>query len=727
MGLFDYLPTITPTPNGYRISTAKSARTIMSGLAKTAGDYQSAFFSGAKLPEDYQQFDTLNAFKNVELLYACVHKRAKAVGQLPVDLMYRGKALPPDKWPEYLNGSGYERFKQLRYRMVGCALLTGEAYAGIHTNKQFIPEGLQFFIPGAGCKPIWKNGILDHFERSAPYDRKRWEIEEIVYHWLPNLTGEAGPGTPPAQPILKSCQLIFNAAKLAEGWFARGHGPRAIIEVKGASHEQIKEIEEWTRRQNRGVDNFWNTVGSDGETKIHEAGSIPQGLAMSELITVHSKDIIRGMEIPDSIIMSSAATYAANITDRYEFQQDVVTEDAERFYDDFNRFMETQGLQFVPRPERSFVTQQFMLENSRALQPWYARKVVTGGEVRESMGKDKERPKPEAWEEDIAAAAPPPTFPPNLTYTPPEKWQSILSEGRKWKNKVLKDASSGDPDNHSLVKWKNENITTCLAVHTKRMTIQHGLDVGFAWTKDIQDVMSADSDRIAKKVKKDLALLEGLIAAGLMLDPPKIDYAPFTKALEVTALDELSVVMMERAGSAMAAAAVPLDLAALNDVVLDWLPDHAYELSRGCTATTQKSVDKVIQKYFTGETMTLTEREEAVTGAIKRLHWNWSENRAEQIAVTEVTAANSAAINIYQKEVFNQSAIILRRRWNYTWSGSPEWETPCPICGPLDGVYEDEYGMFNGEFSDSPAHVKCYCNITLEPAPSGWTRDFMRQ
>ena len=79
--------------------------------------------------------------------------------------------------------------------------------------------------------------------------------------------------------------------------------------------------------------------------------------------------------------------------------------------------------------------------------------------------------------------------------------------------------------------------------------------------------------------------------------------------------------------------------------------------------------------------------------------------RAKMIAITETTRAASQATTSYQ-DYLRERGINMTRVWN-----TDADELVCPICAPLNGKTEADWGA---EYPDgAPAHVNCRCDTTL--------------
>ena len=151
-------------------------------------------------------------------------------------------------------------------------------------------------------------------------------------------------------------------------------------------------------------------------------------------------------------------------------------------------------------------------------------------------------------------------------------------------------------------------------------------------------------------------------------------------------------------------AALPPDVQILmnwdgfNQAIIDYLEGYRFTWIKGITATTRKQVIKILQAWMSsGESLPLLK---AKLGPI------FGANRAEQIAVTEVTRAYAEG----NQQAWKASGVVSANRWM-----TARDELVCPICKPLDGmvVPVGENGFTTEEgglgITGPAAHPNCRC------------------
>lgn len=130
-----------------------------------------------------------------------------------------------------------------------------------------------------------------------------------------------------------------------------------------------------------------------------------------------------------------------------------------------------------------------------------------------------------------------------------------------------------------------------------------------------------------------------------------------------------------------------------------WSQTYVPGLIGGLTDTTAKLTNAVVSQYQATPGMTLDDVSDALEPA-------FGPDRADMIAVTEITRAHNQAMNAYQGKLA-ESGIQMERVWQ-----TNKDDLVCEhICGPLDGLPESEWPaeLQNGP----PGHPRCRCSTTL--------------
>ena len=130
-----------------------------------------------------------------------------------------------------------------------------------------------------------------------------------------------------------------------------------------------------------------------------------------------------------------------------------------------------------------------------------------------------------------------------------------------------------------------------------------------------------------------------------------------------------------------------------NNDAADWALNHSGEMVRGILGTTQDQIRREVSNF--------TQNQETINQLGKRLEGSFSPERANMIAVTEVTRSYAEGSRI----AWQESGVVDGRRWN-----TANDELVCPICGPLDGTMLPLNVDF--EYGGPPAHPRCRCWVT---------------
>jgi len=167
----------------------------------------------------------------------------------------------------------------------------------------------------------------------------------------------------------------------------------------------------------------------------------------------------------------------------------------------------------------------------------------------------------------------------------------------------------------------------------------------------------------------------------------------------------LLILLVSLAGVATAAAlrraeavGVPASLDDINQAARTWSRSYGYELVRGINETTRQAIADVMAQYHSTPGMTTAD-------VSKLLETTFGRERANRIAVTEITRANTQAVNIAAQQMAG-AGITTSRQW-ITWRD----DRVCPLCAPLHNTYEDVWTI--EQPAGPPAHVTCRCWLAL--------------
>lgn len=195
-----------------------------------------------------------------------------------------------------------------------------------------------------------------------------------------------------------------------------------------------------------------------------------------------------------------------------------------------------------------------------------------------------------------------------------------------------------------------------------------------------------------------LFLLYGPQFAAMIAQGEQPDTSKMDEAMLVLLLLSLGGIAVREALQRSAAIGVSVSIDAVNRAAVQWAQSYGYDLVRGINETTRQAIQNAMTQFARTPGM-------GIDDVARMLEPTFGSNRANMIAVTETTRAQSRAVDIAKVEL-EQMGLRYRRQW-VTYGD----DRVCPICSPLHNKYEDVYRQ---EFPEGPpAHVRCRCWIAL--------------
>jgi len=221
--------------------------------------------------------------------------------------------------------------------------------------------------------------------------------------------------------------------------------------------------------------------------------------------------------------------------------------------------------------------------------------------------------------------------------------------------------------------------------------------------------LTSDRRRIQEKVQKILARYQKKIARAIAnsanLEP---DFEALFNDLRAALGPEIAAITTQQALGLATQTGITFDMAVISEEAVRWAREYTYDLVRGLTDTTRNLVQQATSTWFETPGMTLGDLTRLLDPAFGPV-------RAEMIAVTEVTRADSAAVN-QQQQLLAEQGIEMRRVWT-----TRHDEVVCEICGPLNGLPEEDWKVMFPE--GPPAHPNCRCGALLSVQDASVHRD----
>lgn len=198
--------------------------------------------------------------------------------------------------------------------------------------------------------------------------------------------------------------------------------------------------------------------------------------------------------------------------------------------------------------------------------------------------------------------------------------------------------------------------------------------------------------RVSGPARRELLALLG--------DPPSLDeldaqtFDGIMRFYAPAITPELEAVFTEAVLAQEKLAGIPVGWEIANQRAADWARAQVtQQLLPGMTGTTRQVVNDAVAAYY----------ENAIdrAGLVARVARAFGPERAERIAITEVTRAAAEGAKQYEREL-NALGLATRQIWQ-----TSNDDLVCPICGPRHGQVV-QYGDY------PPAHVRCRCWVTTE-------------
>ena len=151
---------------------------------------------------------------------------------------------------------------------------------------------------------------------------------------------------------------------------------------------------------------------------------------------------------------------------------------------------------------------------------------------------------------------------------------------------------------------------------------------------------------------------------------------------------------------------LPVDTQLINTAAVEWAKTYSFEMIQGITATTRPVVETAVTEFFSQPGLTLGDLRNTLSSTFGPV-------RAEMIAVTETTRASVEGERAFA-DALKQQGVDFDRFWD-----TRNDDRVCPICGPLNGVKEDDSGGYTHpvtgtRYEKPPAHVRCRCGERSE-------------
>ena len=265
----------------------------------------------------------------------------------------------------------------------------------------------------------------------------------------------------------------------------------------------------------------------------------------------------------------------------------------------------------------------------------------------------------------------------------------LFSELSKWHHKAVQRGRPVDFNSDIIPDWFAAQVVAAMD------TV--GPDLAFSFLKQREADRMAIERRLKRKIAAALREFREMafdaIAAGREPDYRWL-FNRLRSVLEPEVAAMLTAEVMRQSGEI----GIQFDPAVINVDAVRWARQYSGQMVQGVTDTTRTLVGEAVATF--AETPGMT------TGDVQQLlEPAFGAERAQTIAVTETTRAYSEAAAETQ-QMLNQTGLPMNRIWHTSAD-----ERVCDICGPLDGLPEQDWSQ---QFpSGPPAHPNCRCGVGL--------------
>jgi HK97 family phage portal protein len=616
----------------------------------------------------------------VPWVFRCVRLRADAVSRLPFTIT--DTANNEATWPLQ------KKLPRLLWLSESSLCLDGAAYwyrqmalAGNLLDLKWLSEGTM--------KPETDSVAgLTGFTRTVGTQVYDWTPDKVVYLWLPDPNVEIGPGLAPAQAALVAASVGMNVDLYASAFFKRGAINPIIISLLGTPGSgETDRVQDWFKRVASGIRRAFAAIAVGNDVKITQLGSPINDLAMPELDKATKEKICAAFGIHPSMLAESSNFATAQET-RLSFYQDTIIPEAGWIEQELNtQLFEPLGLRLTFHPETMDIMQTEETERAAAFAS-YRQGGLSASWAAQMLG--LEAPQGHTWEElETAPDAPEKTA---ETMEPTAAQTKALQDDlRKWQRKSEKRGKKA-------CEFDSEAIPLGIS-HILSERLLFAPATAFDFLKTIDESRLAAEEALAAAVTAELVVWWKRVTEGIQAGQP-FDAAAFASGLQNAVDDVLANVVTEQAMREAVTIGIDFDIAAINHAAWEFARSYSYELVKGLTETTRKTVADAITKFIATPGMTNADLRALLEPAFGAV-------RAGKIGVTEVTRAYSAGTSIYQQQLAEMGLDFEK-----VWETSAD-EKVCPKCSPLNGKPESEWPDEVKANGGPPLHVGDRCHTTL--------------
>lgn len=295
----------------------------------------------------------------VSWLYRCVDIRAKAVAGMPWAIR-RGDTVimtDGDDAPEQMGW--LDNLSDMLYRTEAALTLTGRAY-WFRERNLMRTLNVRWMHPDSVRPRIDRDG-LHGFTRAIGGGEALFEIDDMVYFWLPDPYVELGPAEHwPGKAAMSAAGVLASMDTFVGGYFDRGMIKATLLKyTTPISADEGQRVKEWWGRVVTGLKNAFATEVVRGDFDTLVIGEGIHDLQNTALTAEQRESICTALGVPQSKATANAANYATANQDARAFIQDTIAPECNWIASVINRqLLGPMGLRLEFRVEELPIMQE---------------------------------------------------------------------------------------------------------------------------------------------------------------------------------------------------------------------------------------------------------------------------------------------------------------------------------------------------------------------------------
>jgi HK97 family phage portal protein len=265
------------------------------------------------------------------------------------------------------------------------------AFYALYETNQFNKNGAWRRLHPKTIVPQYdaKDGLTG-FKRVFGNMSQMFELEDLLYVWMPNREAEVGHGKGLAHAALRAATALSNVEMFQGKFFEQGALNPTILTINNfqnyaeADQQRLRSLFE---RMMSGVKNAFRIVPVGEGVQAVNLMQPLRDMAMSELTVSQREAIATALGVPQSLLFSNATNFATATQDDINFYDKAIVPFIGMIERQLNdRLFKLSGYRLEFQPERLEVYQQLEATKVDKLSAMLDRNVIDIAEFRELMG-----------------------------------------------------------------------------------------------------------------------------------------------------------------------------------------------------------------------------------------------------------------------------------------------------------------------------------------------------